>query len=78
MAQDHPVLIAVAQDVQVIDQGPKEEIEAMKGILEIREEEKNTPQIQAQGLKMTKMVRMLPKTRHMNFTRRKSVNVRWK
>lgn len=78
MAQDHPVLIAVAQDVQVIDQGPKEEIEAMKGILEIREEEKNTPQIQAQGLKMTKMVRMFPKTRHMNFTRRKSVNARWK
>ena len=78
MAQDHLVLIAVAQDVQVIDQGPKEEIEAMKGILEIREEEKNTPQIQAQALKMTKMVRMLPKTRHMNFTRRKSVNVRWK
>ena len=78
MAQDHPVLIAVAQDVQVIDQGPKEEIEAMKGILEIREEEKNTPQIQAQGLKMTKMVKMPLKTRHMNFTRRKSVNVRWK
>ena len=78
MAQDHQALIAVAQDVQVIDQGPKEEIEAMKGILEIREDVKNTPQIQAQGLKMIKMVGMPLKTRHMNFTRRKSVNARWK
>ena len=78
MAQDHPALIAVAQDAQVIDQGPKEEIEAMKGILEIREDEKNTPQIQAQGLKMIKMVGMPLKMRHMNFTRRKSVNARWK
>ena len=78
MAQDHPALIAVAQDAQVIDQGPKEEIEAMKGILEIREDEKNTPQIQAQDLKMIRMVGMPLQTRHMNFTRRKSVNARWK
>ena len=78
MAQDPPVLIAVAQDVQAIDQGPEEEIEAMKGITEVREDEKNTPQIQAQNLKMIRMVGMPLQMRHMNFTKRKSVNVKWK
>lgn len=78
MDQDHPVLIAVVQDAQVINQDPEKEIEAMKGITEVREDGKNTPQIQAQGLKMTKMVEMPLQTKHMNFTRRKSVNARWK